>query len=126
MTPRLLWIVWSVMLVAIAIGSLLPGFGPTDRYNFDKFVHLGAYMALAFWPMLALRGRAAPLLLLITLLLASALLEWLQGPIPGREASLMDFAANATGLMIGSLSARLLRRQRQVLAFLQRQPAPWP
>jgi len=108
------------MLAAIAIGSLLPGFGPTDRYDFDKFVHLGAYMALAFWPMLVLRGRAAPFLLLIALLAASALVEWLQGAIPGREASYVDFAANAAGLLTGSLAARLLRRQAQVLAFLQR------
>lgn len=122
MISRLLWIVWFAMLTAIAVGSLLPSFGPTNRYDFDKFVHLGAYMALAFWPALALQRRTTLLLFVAGLLLASGLIEWLQGGIAGRQSSLTDFAANMLGVMTGTFAARLLRRQGQFLAFLQREP----
>lgn len=119
MIYRLLWIAWFVMLATIAIGSLLPEFGPTNRYDFDKFVHLGAYMALAFWPALALQKRTILLFFVTGLLLASGLIEWLQSGIAGRQSSFSDFAANMLGVMMGTLAARLLRRWPHWLPFLQ-------
>ena len=120
LTPaRVLWTLWVAALIAVAIGSLLPQLGVSDRYDLDKFVHAGAYLLLAFWPMLALQDKRKALLFFLAIVLTSAMIELLQADIPERVSSIADFAANAMGASVGSLLGRMLRRQKR-LAFLQR------
>jgi VanZ family protein len=113
MTPlaRNIWILWAVVLVAVAIGSLLPKFGAGDKYEVDKFIHAGAYLLLALLPALNVQRLQSALLAFLLLILASGLIELLQGEIPGQQSSLADLAANAAGAAIGLMLGRVLRRK---------------
>ena len=85
----------------------------------DKFNHLAGYGALMFWfaqlPLPRVRLALACLAL-------GVLLELAQGLTPHRQSDLYDALANASGVALGWLSARLLPNPRQRLAEMRRIP----
>jgi VanZ family protein len=104
---------WRVVTAALAavivvlgvapIGGMVEAVGPSDPVTTSG--HFVAYATLAFVLPVALTGwRVARRTLLVAFALAVALgaaVEVLQGPIPYRDASLLDLAVDAGGAAAG-------------------------
>lgn len=105
---------WFVTGAVVVIASLQPRtsgehFGAAfDR--FDKFEHLAAYIALGLTSKLPYRCRTSGLRAAFAMLVAGALLEYLQSFVPGRTCDARDMLANIAGLTIGHAAASLLQR----------------
>jgi VanZ family protein len=101
--------VWVLAILAVAIGSLEPKLAPPSAHDLDKLVHFGAYGLLAFLPVANFRpglGRWAAVLLVLGLGWG---LEFAQAHVPGRDFSVVDGIANASGVLTGSLLAYTVR-----------------
>jgi hypothetical protein len=102
------WIAGGFVLVAIVLlGSLLPVQVLAQPPGGDKLHHFVAYGALALWfsgmVRVDLQWRIA-----VGLLLLGALIEIVQGiPMLGRSSDVNDMLANACGIGLGLLAARL-------------------
>jgi VanZ family protein len=110
---RWLRILWFAAVVAVVVGSLLPGSSLPIRalgeLNIsDKILHFAAYAVLAFLPALHERwsALAAALLGAVTL---GVLLEFAQRLSPGRNFELADMVADACGVLCGLILALPLR-----------------
>jgi VanZ family protein len=92
-----------VVLGIVPIGDMVEVVGPPNPITTTG--HFVAYAALAFVLAVALSGwRPTRRTLVVTFLLAVALgagVEVLQGPIPYRDASLLDLAVDAGGAAVG-------------------------
>lgn len=91
-----------VVLGVVPIGAMVEAVGPPDPVTTTG--HFVAYAALAFAIAMALSGARTAPKILVTLVLAVALgavVESLQGPIPYRDASLVDLAVDAAGAAAG-------------------------
>ena len=109
-TLRLLW---TVCLIAVVVGSLLPaGSAPMralDKLDInDKVQHLLAYAVLAFLPALHERLRKLAVLLLIAAALG-VLLEYGQLYSPGRTFDVHDMLADVLGIALGTAIGLPLR-----------------
>jgi len=106
--PRLWLLVWIALAAITSVLYLLPYAGPPGQYQLDKIAHLIAFGSIGFSSMLASsRLRlSTPLLLSIGL---AMILEWLQSYVPGREYSMLDWAANLVGLTLGMVAAPAFR-----------------
>ncbi|MCI5046219.1 MAG: VanZ family protein [Aquisalinus sp.] len=136
---RLMRIVYAFLLIVIVVLSLVPteesvpgsnlifGFlaelllGSADHA--DKMSHMLAYAAITGVGMLGIiRPLGRFLLLPVSMLLLSALLELGQGAIAGRTPDMMDLLANlvgvATGAAVAGFLLMLARQQAQ-----RKQPA---
>lgn len=95
----------AIAVVAV-LGSLLPA--PEGRAfppGSDLVVHGLGYAALVgslAWAARA-RDRAATLRLAVVAVAFGAVLELLQGPVPGREPAVADILANVVGAGLGAL-----------------------
>lgn len=118
---RRVWLIlgWVLVLMVVTL-SLVPLPAPTTLTAQDKLNHLLAYATLmAWWTPLA-RAACRPALALLLLGLA---LELLQARSGYREGDIHDMAANALGVGLGALFARLVpdwmrRCERAVLALV--------
>jgi len=121
-----LWMAGGVLLAAfITVLSLLPGDQLPQVRIWDKFQHILAYVALAFWfGSIVVRRRY--LLLVVALMCFGVCIELLQGQMGwGRQADLFDLGANATGIAVGMLLALTpLGRWALWIESWQRQTAP--
>jgi VanZ family protein len=105
-TPPVLWV------VVILVGTSWPrlSVGP-DAAGLDKVAHFSAYAVLAA---LSLRATRTPqrwsTLLAVVIVIAAlgAVDEWHQTFIPGRSMSLLDWCADASGALIGTLAVHFL------------------
>lgn len=94
----------AVAVVAV-LGSLLPA--PEGRAfppGSDLVVHAVGYAALAAslgWAERT-RDRAKTLRLAAVAVAFGAVLELLQGPVPGRDPAVADLAANVVGAALGA------------------------
>jgi VanZ family protein len=92
-----------VVLGVVPIGGMVEVVGPPDPITTTG--HFVSYAALAFVLAAALSGwRTTSRSLIAALALAVALgagVELLQGPIPYRDASLLDLAVDAAGAVVG-------------------------
>jgi VanZ family protein len=92
-----------VVLGVVPIGGMVEAVGPPDPITTAG--HFIAYAALAFVVAAALSGwRSTPRTLVLAFALAVALgagVEVAQGPIPYRDASLLDLAVDAAGAATG-------------------------
>jgi VanZ family protein len=121
MVSRRWRVVAAVLTVAIVvlgvapIGGVVEAVGPPNPVTTAG--HFVAYAALAFVLPLALMGWRAPRqTLLVAFLLAVALgagVELLQGPIPYRDASLVDLAVDAAGAVTGLVVFSVVARGRR-------------
>lgn len=98
------------MVILVATSWPSPRIGP-EVAGADKLVHFGMYAVFGWLTARALVERSAPRLAAAigALALFAALDELHQVLIPGRSASVLDWLADAAGLVAGLLlGARLL------------------
>jgi len=96
------WIAASLLLLALVVwASLMPGPDVPGPPNFDKLEHVSAYALLAVWfTGLLPRNRYAALA--VALLGLGVLMEFLQRAMQlGRQADVLDVAANVVGIGAG-------------------------
>ena len=106
--PRI-WIgIWIGVAAVTTVLYLLPNAGPPGQANLDKVAHLIAFGSIGFAAVLASARRWMTVPFLTSFILAM-ILEWLQSYVPGREYSLLDWAANLVGLGLGIAAALVAR-----------------
>ncbi len=96
-----------LVLSVIKTGSPLPG-----EYS-DKIEHALAFFVLAALAGIGHAGSGLARHLLLALIVYGLLIEGIQWCLPWREFSLLDWAADATGVVSWLLVAWLWRRKRQ-------------
>jgi VanZ family protein len=105
--------VWAGLLLATAIGELLPGDSTPikllsqSRLN-DKVLHFSAYAALAFVPIFGLRISSA-VICVLTAEVAGIGLDIAQSFIRERSCDPYDILANTVGIVAGIVIALLIR-----------------
>lgn len=106
-------VAWALLLLWLGSRPSLPL--PPSALPIDKLAHFGAYGVLG-----ALLGagwwrndrRPAAWIMLVLFVAVGAVDELNQTRVPGREADVVDFAADAAGVLAGFwLSAGWLRRR---------------
>ena len=113
---------WAPFLLALAVIfwlSSLPQV-PAARYFWDKLLHVAAYAGLGVLALRAFHGGAAPLRPGATLLAGCAVILWgvsdeyHQSFVPGRDASALDVAADAVGVLVATVLFAAWARRRRV------------
>lgn len=106
------WIKTSLILVILGITflSLKPPTGGIEIKINDKFGHLLAYCVLVVNAGL-LVSKSKWLFVAISTFAFSALLEYLQGFVPGRSVDWRDLVANAGGVIIGTMILLLFKEK---------------
>ena len=108
--PALAVVVWGEVFAPIHLHLL-------DRVN-DKVLHFIAYFGLAVMAAAAFKGRRGAVWAVLALIVMGGVLEIVQGYV-GRDMSLGDELANASGALIGGGMARML------VEFLRRRFGAW-
>ncbi|OYT89688.1 MAG: VanZ family protein [Burkholderiales bacterium PBB6] len=109
-TRGALWRRWAVAVFAAAMGcilviALLPGGGGPDWFpQADKLRHASAFIAL--WALGSRVPRLTPWRLVAVLLAFGAGIEVAQSFTTWREASVLDWVADAAGVAVGALLLR--------------------
>lgn len=105
----------TVSLVAIVVGitvlSLLPPRSGVELGSHDKVNHLIAYLTFSLNLGLLLNSWKNHLKFLFIPVFYGLFMEYCQGFVPGREVSLLDALANASGAIIGFMVLFALRRK---------------
>jgi VanZ family protein len=113
-SPLLILITWTVLLVIVAVGELLPANTAPMRtlsalnVN-DKILHIGAYAMVALVPAARLRWVLA-LFCLGTTGCIGLVLEFLQQVVPGRSFDPKDVLANTIGILAGGGAGLWIRQ----------------
>jgi VanZ family protein len=96
------WIAASLLLLALVVwGSLMPGSDVPGPPDLDKLEHVSAYALLAVW-FTGLVPRSRYAALAVALLGLGVLMEFLQQAMQlGRQADVLDVAANVVGIGAG-------------------------
>ncbi len=117
--PRLWLTAWVTMIVVVVIVCVLPmqTLSPSIDHV-DKIEHVAGYATLAGYAVMLFGTRRAQASAACGLLVLGLALEGVQGWLPWRSAELLDVAANAFGVLLGSLLAmtpasRVLQRLDQ-------------
>lgn len=108
--PILLWVLLVLWVCAFLVIIYL-GLKPTPlslEHPADKFLHAASCAIVVMLPALLLRRLSYLLISIAVLFAAGAGIEVYQSFLPGREASLSDLLADATGIIIGVAMARVL------------------
>lgn len=90
---------WS-LVVAVLVGSLMPGDLVGDYRISDKLVHAGSYFLLMVW-FAGLYPRRLHVLIALVLFALGVAIELLQGAIASRSFDPMDVVANTAGILLG-------------------------
>ena len=120
-SKTLLRVVWSLAILAVVIGSLLPAHSlpmrMLDRLEIsDKIEHFGAYALLAFLP--AIHERLQRVLAAALCIAALGVgLEFGQRYAPGRSFEVADMIADGLGICFG-LAVGIPLRTSSVVRFL--------
>ena len=95
-----LWLVvgWA-MLVAVCVGSLVPGNEMPRFAVSDKLLHAGSYFFLMVW-FAGLYERRRQALIAVLLIGLGAVLDIAQQGVSGRGFQLLDIAANGAGILV--------------------------
>jgi VanZ family protein len=107
---RFPWVWWSlgwVLVAGVVFGSLLPGRMMVNLAPSDKLLHAGSYFILMLW-FAGLYPRERYALIAFLLLALGLALDLAQGFSSSRVFDMRDVAANAGGIIIGLLLARLV------------------
>ncbi len=98
-------------------------FVPSSILSHDKLLHAGAYAVLGALLLAAfVRARLAAGAVLLAALVATAYGatdEWHQSYVPGRDADPFDWAADASGAILGAAAAVLALRGRTARASIR-------
>ena len=98
---------WFIALLAVIVGSLLPGSSAPLRalsllHVSDKLQHFGAYAVLACLPAW-MASRPSPVRTGAWLMAMGILLELFQTLVPGRSCDFFDGLSDAAGIVVGLL-----------------------
>ncbi|MCF7483630.1 VanZ family protein [Vibrio sp. J1-1] len=95
---------------AVVIAYLSLSSGELQKWGtftyLDKLQHLMAYTSFSFVACCCVRLWRQRWTVAVSILLFSAVIEWLQGYV-GREPSWLDLVANGTGILTGLLCYRI-------------------
>ena len=127
LTTRMVLALWTVSVLLVVIGSLLPE-SSLLRLHYDaiapndKVVHFMGYTVLALVPVALLELVGLGIALAASMIPMGVLLEFLQRLVPGRSFEIADMVADSLGVLLGILLALCIRRllPRSML-FPQRQ-----
>lgn len=101
------WLLWLLGAV-ITVLALTPAPEEQVGLGWDKLNHAAAFAALGWCAALGYRGtRGQTLAALAGVLAFGAAIELLQLSVPNRSAEWADLAADAIGMAIGALLARV-------------------
>jgi VanZ family protein len=108
---------WRLLLIVLLGGAAWFAFKPAlpaqELPHLDKLRHIGAFFTLSMVAMLGWTPHARLEHRVAAGLLAYGLfIEAVQTQLPSRSGSLADWAADAAGIAMGLLLARLLRDPR--------------
>lgn len=111
---------WPAVVVGtvVVVFSLVPLGGGGAGVGPDTLLHVVDYAALAFALGYGARARHLPTLVAVAVAVATVggAVELLQGPIPTRDTSLVDAAANTLGAALGTagwwVASRVRRDER--------------
>ena len=107
------YLVLGLGYLAIGVASIVPGsYRPSLGFVPDTVEHVMAYSLIGALSVFVMRSIVRPAWLAFALALYAAVLEICQAFIPGRVASVEDFAASAVGAVIGISIAAFSRRQQ--------------
>lgn len=101
---------WGLVALIWAASLFTPPTTGLEIPNEDKWGHLISYGVLMGWFCVWYPAQKMRLAYFVGFVLMGGLLELIQGQLPAREASLLDFAANTTGLMLGWALVAAFRR----------------
>ncbi len=107
-----------LLLIFVAWAALTPVYEPKPQLINDKLAHLLAYFALAMTTDHAFATTPFSLKKFSLLFIYGIGLEVLQQYVPGRDFSLLDMLANASGLLIYLLIMKSLV-QRELTASVK-------
>lgn len=105
--PRLWSCLGWLLVIAVIVGSLMPGQAMQDVRVDDKVMHAGAYFVLMVWFAGFYRHSAYPVIATVLLALGLAL-DLLQLLTDTRSFDWYDVAMNSTGVILGFVLSTLL------------------
>lgn len=95
---------WCAVALAVAAGCLVPADRLPARLPNDRLLHPLSHAALAL-PIAAVAATSAQIAAGVAVLLLAGLgIEVAQHFVPGRSFCMRDIAANAAGVLIGTLA----------------------
>ena len=97
---QVIFISYVLLVIFLSLVPLPPGAGGN---NMDKIVHASLYGIMGVLAYIAFNTLGKRIIIFIFMFLLGVSLELLQIYIPGRDASLYDALANATGLVLSFL-----------------------
>ena len=90
------------VIEAITAWLAMPVMPPSEsEFPTDKVVHCMMFAACAFLSFRAWGMRFGVMIMLVALVMFAGLTEFLQMLIPGRSGNLLDFLADAMGVLMG-------------------------
>ncbi len=107
---KLVFISFILVIVGITILSLIPPISEINLNETDKIGHFFAYAVLTLNGLMIQKYKSKKMWMLFAFILYGGLMEFLQGFVPGREVSIWDIVANTSGVLIGLLFDKVLRR----------------
>lgn len=114
---RVVFPFWILLILGVLTGSLDPHVKMPSVDHADKIIHASAYFILAMLPTIFFNEGRSRLLAMLAMIALGGAIEIAQRFVPGREASMLDFAANclgiAAGLSAGLIIAHLLTKYDQ-------------
>lgn len=99
----------AVSLMAVCIGTLLPGEDLPANLPPDILLHSLGFGTPTLFAVFAASSRRQVLLVVVSIAITAFATEMLQHFVPGRTVSLHDLLANAAGIAIGGGLGRLVR-----------------
>jgi VanZ family protein len=95
---------WCAFALAVVVGCLVPADRLPARLPNDKLLHLICYAVLALPIASAASTWAQNAAGAVVLLAAGLVIEVAQHFVPGRSFCMRDMAANAAGVLIGTMT----------------------
>lgn len=112
-TRHIWWFIWSVGLITLITISAAPSVGISSQNHLDKILHFGSYFCISIFAFYLARSRRTMFLSFMILAATAVGTEIIQSFIPSREGSLGDIAANFSGIFIGFLAIKIIRKIRR-------------
>lgn len=101
--------IYGILCLGV-IGSLLM---PRLVVKYDGAAHIAVYALLTIWPVMMMGSFRKVLVVVLSIILISGVVEFLQRYSPERTASWMDFGMNTVGVAVGLAIGLLLKRKYQ-------------
>lgn len=108
-------LILAVAILLLPWMAVQPQLAPPGEGGADKYLHMFCFAGLALVGLWTVRTFVARVVVLASLLLLGAGIEWLQASAPGRQGSWGDLAADAGGLLLALILLRCWPMARNML-----------